>query len=397
MRLFNYLVAIPFLILMIFISQPYAQTDFFLVSKINEPKIEKMGVDKIWFNPDLSQAVFLRSKSSAISDAKITFIDSNMAHVDGVYYFYNFKKEEIIKWISLNLKVVPTLKTSCSPIIKKTPFNFILSTAHAADEKCQDVATTIPVVKNTSFFENVTSVLNGQAFARLIGCAGDDPKFEKDEPTNLSVEGFGKYLSETWDQVKEVIAFLPKMDLPEDIKEQLTCDAIALGVLIPQNALLGMTGVGAPLAIARMYNAIKRLLKTTKYLGKHAKAKKKEEFERFVESAQRSREKVASQAASAITRAQTVYKNQEMMIRNTQKGIRQILSKGKLTRNQIDELKDWIQAEINLQKDILETAKKLNKTEGNHLILQRIKALEDKVNHRNNPSNPVSIESLYPL
>ncbi|NOT78204.1 MAG: hypothetical protein HOP07_04295 [Bacteriovoracaceae bacterium] len=259
MRLFNYLVAIPFLILMIFISPSYAQSDFYLVSKINEPKIEKMGVDKIWFNSDLSQAVFLRSQSRALSETKITIIDSKMAHVDGVYYFYNFKKEEIIKWISLNFKVVPTLKTSCSPLIKKTPFNFILSSAHAADEKCQDVATTIPAVKNTSFFENVTSVLNGQAFARLIGCAGNDPKFEKDEPTNLSVEGFGKYLSETWDQVKEVIAFLPKMDLPEDIKEQLTCDAIALGVLIPQNALLGMTGVGAPLAIARMYNAIKRL------------------------------------------------------------------------------------------------------------------------------------------
>ena len=130
----------------------------------------------------------------------------------------------------------------------------------------------------------------------------------------------------------------------------MICDAADVGFMIPQSAFLGMMGVSAPLAIARMYNAFKRLLNATKNLEKKLLHKP-----------------------------------------------RLVSLVHKLSRNQIDELKDWIQAEINLQKDILETAKKLNKTEGNHLILQRIKASKDKVNHRNNPSNPVSIESLYPL
>ncbi len=309
----------------------------------------KLGVEKIWFSSDLNKAVFLRAHRQQKLNSQNQFLKAatqlnpKISQLNDTLYFYNMSDYEIQNWVKKN---IPNNKTAIW-------FSLFASTAYANSATCPSnkSATSNDSSNMDSFYRSFVGIVNGDFLKKMVGCSTQDPTINEKQNQSLSIENFGMVLKEHWEQLKEIISQLPNMPLPEEIKKELLCDGLSVGIFIAQGAALsGLTGVGAYVVVPRLYVALKRLLQTAKYLKKFkVKAKGAVAFE-----------------ISNVTKTKNIYRTQKSYIKSLQDGARQILDKGRIAEsgkngNYFSELRITANTELEMQKDLLVTLNNLEK------------------------------------
>lgn len=333
-----------------------------------QDRVEKLGVEKIWFTNDLNQAVFLRSQRKEKFDQLDTFlnqspkkIDSEMSHLNDTLYFYNMNNDEIKRWLRLNMSV----KTS------SIWFSIFIPKVYADSPECavSTSSTNIETKEGQGFFRKITSFVNGDFIKKVIGCSTQDPSIDEKKNQSLSIENFSSTIKNHWVQLKEIITQLPHMPLPEDVKHELICDGLSVGIFVAQGAALSLTGAGAVVAIPRLYLALKRLMGAAKFLNKAVKSPTKLPV---------SAKNTVAATKTVAQKLENVYGTQKKFIENMQAAQKQILDKGgRLTESgkansKYTELHDWAKAEVDIQKDFIKTLDNLEKLKGQSQLSQRI-------------------------
>lgn len=327
------------------------------IEDTNNKFLIKMGLKSIWISDDLNKVVFIRKNrpENLSYVGELNYIESttSMSYVSDTYFFYNFKKADAEDFIRTYEN--ERLNTITSNPLKKFQLSNLFFINNAWAECPQESS---KLNKAFNFIKKMNSFLNGEQLGKLIGCAGEDPKIENEKPFNFSAKEFANYLKDTWIQLKEIIINLPNMQIPDTMKSQLMCDVFLLGVMIPEDMLLTSSVSAAPLALAQTVNATNRLIKTAKYINE------------------------ATALSKYQKRIEEVFNTQMMMVKNLKKGAAQIKEEIKLAKNpeKIErltlELRDWNEAELTMQKDLLNSAKKLNKSALEKELESQIKNLE---------------------
>lgn len=339
-----------------------------------QDNVAKLGVDKIWFTNDLNKAVFLRSlrkeqfsKLDQFFNRTAFQIDSKMSHLNDTLYFYNMGESEIQNWIKKNL----TAKTG------SVWFSIFISKANAESPDCS-INTATPGVETKqgqSFFQKFSNIVNGDFIKKIVGCSTQDPQIDEKKNQSLSAENFSNAIKNHWEQLKEIIIQLPNMPLPEDVKQELICDGISIGVFVTQSAALSLTGAGVFVAVPRLFLALKRLMNSVKFLSGKVKAP--------VQIPVSAKSAVVS-TKTLTARLESVFDNQKRFIQNLQAGQKQILDKGgRLAESgkantRYNELSDWAKAEINVQNDFIKTLNSLEKIKDRSVLSQKISIQTEK-------------------
>lgn len=326
-----------------------------------QDNISKLGLAKIWFSHDLNKAVFLRSgRAEKLNHLQhklelnnLKQIDPKISHLQDTFYFYNMANDEINNWVKQNL----TAKTRASWFYILVPRAFAESPECASNVSPYKVETQ----QGRSFFQKFSNIVNGNFLKKMVGCSTQDPSINEKQNQSLSIEDFGKALKLHWEQLKEIISQLPTMPLPAEVKHELMCDAMSVGIFAAQGAALSLTGAGAFVAVPRLFLALKRLMNSTKYLSR-----------------KKISSPVAMGAGTLVSRTENVYKNQKKFIEDLRAGQEQILDKGgRLTdsgkaNSKYSELLDWANAEVSVQRDLIQTLNKLEKLKDQSALSRQI-------------------------
>lgn len=331
-----------------------AKTNSWLETQEN---ISKLGIEKIWFTSDLNKAVFLRAHRQINVNHLNKFlnlpiqINPKMSHLEDTLYFYNMDHFEIKNWVKKSFPI----KNNALWL------SLFVSKAFADSSNCLNNKSPSfnELKEGDSFYKKFIDVVNGDFLKKMVGCSTQDPNINEKQNESLSIKNFATVLTEHWQQLKEIILQLPSMPLPDDMKQELLCDGLSLGIFVAEGAVLtGLTGVGAYVVVPRLYLALKRLLQTAKYLKKY-KEKTKD-----------------------------VYQLQKKFIKNLQRDANQILDELKVSsqvkREQIfSEIKINADTELGLQKDLLKTLSKLEKAQnrskfGNQISINAEKVMAEK-------------------
>lgn len=320
--------------------------------------VNKLGLEKIWFTDDLNQAVFLRAQRKVqltqitqFLNEQAVQIDTKMSHLKDTLYFYNMNKAEVQIWLKKNLA-----GNNSSVWI-----SILIPKVYAQSPNCAFNSSNVGIDTNQgqSFFQKFSSIVNGDFVKKIVGCSTQDPVIDEKENQSLSVENFSSTIMNHWEQLKEIITQLPNMPLPEDVKHELICDGLSVGIFVAQGAALSLTGAGAVVAVPRLFLALKRLMNTAKYLAGKIKVPTK--------TLQPVKTSAVASSATLAARLENVYGTQKKFITNMQVAQKQIINKGgRLTssgrgNSNYDELYDWAKAEVGVQKDLLKTLDSLEK------------------------------------
>lgn len=311
---------------------------FISITESDNLNPKALGVDQIWFTVDLNKAVFHRvNRPANVDKVTIQKIDKIMSQANDSYYFYNFSEDEIRTWLRENKK-----STNKYSVL----YTLLNTRALASDEKCSSIKASDPIKKSSSFFDRINYFASGEFIKKMVGCSTQDPAMENMDKSSLSPSDLSKILKEHWSSLKSIIAEIPKMNLPKDVKSQLACDALSVGIFVSQGLVLGgLTGVGATLVLPRLIAAFSRLLNSAKYLraSKYAAP--------------------AYQVYNESTKLNDIYESQRKMLKGLKDGARQLLDKGRIAgKNYSDEhlyeLKLTIETELKLRQDYIGTLRK---------------------------------------
>lgn len=342
-----------------------------IVSKCNwletTEGVHNLGLEKIWFTDDLKQAVFLRSgRQEQFSNLNqnifksVIQITRNMAHFKDTIYFYNMNEGEIQNWLKNNISVKPSAGW----------VYLLLPKAHAETSSCFMNSTNSGIdAKGVGFFQKFNSFIKGDFVKKIVGCSTQDPELNEKENQSLSIENFSNMIEKGWEQLKDVVAQLPNITLPEDIKHEIFCSGVSVGIFLAQGAALSATGIGAFAAASRLYAGLNRLLKSVKFLASKVRLAEKNKIQAKI---------AAISSVSVTQRLENIYNTQKKFIVNMQTAQKQIVDKsGRLANfgkgnSSYDELYDWANAEVNLQKDFIHTLNNLEKAENRSNLTRKI-------------------------